>query len=503
MKKLEREKTLMEQDFFAPNFGEFINPWAQMWDGLRLIAPLFPIRWDVRYAQNYIFLTQSQLDILRWYGRTLYEMNPYAQGALNCLADYVVGRGFDYYCQARKYARKVSDDLISLCNRHLEDVLNKNKWWVLERELYIAPRRDGDAFLRYFAQDNGITKLRIVEPEQVRSPGQDNTDSQWAFGIKTDPDDRVEHLAYQVWYSNEQPDEVDADEITMFKNHLGTNVARGLSDFFNLQDILTDSEKLLRAGRVGEAIRQSVAWIEQFSMANQASITALQGSETDELLPRWGVSGTTGSGLAMEQAHKVMPGEVVRTEQDREFVNGPIGNAQNMDITLQASLKAAAVKLRVPSWVLTGDVTANFASALVAESPLTKRCEQDQFVHIKRYTEVCTCILDIAARQGILPEDTLEQIEVCAEGQPIAARDPKQETEICAILRANKLLSKRTWSAREDLDYDEEQSNIQAEPPDEALPAPQAPGEGAGTGESQSTTPGAAYSRLTSRSRIQ
>ena len=493
----------MEQDFFAPAFGEFVNPWAQMFDGLRVIAPLFPIRWDVRYAQNYIFLTQSQLDILRWYGRTLYEMNPYAQGALNCLADYVIGRGFDYYVQARRYARNVSKDLISLCNKHLEDVLNTNNWWQLERELYIGPRRDGDGFLRLFPQDDGITKLRIVEPEQVRSPGKDNTDSQWAFGVKTDADDRVEHLAYRVWYNNDQPVDVDADEIVMFKNHLGSNVARGLSDFFNLQDILSDAEKLLKAGRIGEAVRQSIAYITQSQLANRDAILNLQASETDKLLPRLGATNNVGTGAAQQPAHKVEPGEVVYTGKDLEFQPPPIGNGQNLELALHNTLRAAAVKWRVPSWVLTGEVTANFASALVAESPLTKRCEHDQFVHIKRYTEVCRRILDIAARQGILPEDTLDQVEVCAEGQPIAARDPKQETEICAILRQNKLLSKRTWSAREDLDYDEEQTNIKQEPPDEALPAPQAPGEtGPESGESQSTTPGALYQRSTMRSRI-
>lgn len=492
--RMDRERLLTEDTAYAPPF-DLVNPWAQFYDGFKILFPLFPARFDYRYSQNYIYLTQGQLDLFRSYARYLYETNVWADGALNGLADYVIGRGYDYYAQPRKHAR-ADKGLLRMVNKHLEDVFNRAEWWELEREFYIRPQRDGDAFLRLFPQEDGITKMRAVEPEQVRYPLKDS-DPAWSFGILTDPDDKVEHLAYRIWYDASKPDgeTVDASEMVMFKNRMDRNVKRGISTFFNLQDLLGDADKLLRAGRQGEAVRQSIALVRQFAMSNASTVQALQAANQDYTLPKYSPA-TTGASPT-ESVTQVQPGEIWDIPEGLEMQPGPVGNAQNLDLALQATLKAAAIKLRVPAWMLTGDVQANFAAALVAESPLTKRCEQDQFAHIKRYIGVAHKVLDIACRQGLLPEDTLDQVEVCAEGQPIAARDLKQETEICQVLYQNGLLSKRTWAAREDLDYDEEQANIANEPAPQGAPNTS---QDAPNGEyTDSASPAAQYSRLAPR----
>jgi hypothetical protein len=496
-----QQKLLMEQTAYAPPF-ELVNPWAQFYDGLKLLFPLFPARFDYRYSQNYIYLTQGQLDLFRAYSRYLYETNPYAQGALECLADYVVGTGYEYHAQSRKYA-KASAGLIKSCNKFLEDFLNRNYWWMLEREFYIRPRRDGDAFLRFFPQDDGVTKVRAVEPEQVRYI----TDSspEWSFGILTDPDDRVDIQAYHIWYSSDSADgeTVNANEMLMFKNHLDMNVKRGISDFFNLQDLLSDADKLNRAGRQGEAVRQSIAYVRQFQQANAGAVLALQAASTDLQLPQYNVTNPGGNGQGnIENVTMVQPGEVHDIPKGLEFQNGPTGNAENCQLMLDSTLRAAAVKMRVPAWVFTADVQANFAAALVQESPLVKRCEWDQFSTIKKFVEVCHYALRIGAEQGILPQDVLEQVQVEAEGVPIAARNLQQETEICAVLRQNKLLSKRTWSARENLDYDVERANILDEENDPEMQALEPTNEGTPEGEENgapSGTPGAEYQRDVNR----
>ena len=463
-----RYSVLLEQTAYAPPF-ELVNPWAQFYDGLKLMFPLFPARFDYRYSQNYIYLTSGQLDLFRAYARYLYETNPYAQGGLNCLADYVIAQGFDYNCVTRR-GRTPNKPLEQRCNLFLEDFLNKNEWWKYEREFFIRPKRDGDAFLRFFMQEDGIPQVRAVEPEQVRWPGNDagpdkDHEMDWSFGILTTREDKVTHLAYRLWYSADNPEgeTVPADEMVMFKNHLDRNVKRGISDFFNLQDILDDASKLLRAGRQGEGVRQSIAYIRQWALANQAAVLNLQAANTDYQLPKYNLPNLSQGGSPLENVTTVQPGEVHDVPEGLEMQDPPEGNALNMKIALDSTLRCAAVKWRCPAWVLTGDVEANFAGALVGESPFTKMLEWTQFLKIKEYTLVCERALEYGARAGFLPPNVLDLVCVQAEGQPVAARDLQQETEINETLVQNGIMSRRTWAAREGLDYDEEQRNIEEE----------------------------------------
>lgn len=462
----DRERLLMEQVAATPPY-ELVNPWATMFDGLKLLFPLFPVRFDYRYSNSYIWLTQSQLDLFRAYARWLYEVNPYAQGGLECLADYTIGTGFVPYVQAKRYGPQVPESLKHLCMKHLEDVLNKNCWWRMERESFKRQKRDGDVFIRLFPQDDGIPKLRFIEPEQIRNPSTTLEDYSNSFGVVTDPEDRVDVKGFQVWYAQDDPEGefVPVEECVYWTNHMDMNVKRGLSDFFVLQDILDDAGKLLRAGRQGEAVRQAIAYIRQWAMANQPTIQSLQATNTDYQVPKYEIPTTAFTSQPLEQVTNVMPGEVHDVPQDMEFVNPPIGNGQNFELTLHATLKAAAVKWRVPSWVLTADsADANFAAALVAESPMVKARQWDQKCALKQFQRVWHQILHCAELQGILPEDTCEKVEVCAEPLPIATRNAKEETDRNQVLFDKGILSMRTWAAREDLDFDEEQENKKEEP---------------------------------------
>lgn len=489
---VQRKEKLLLESYAGVNPGDFIQPWSTFYDGLKLLFPLFPLWHYTKGTLGYISLTQGQLDLFRAYGRWQYEANPYAQAGLECLADYVIARGFAYNVSSRRHVN-ASKGLLKTCNKFLEDALNKNRWWRRERELFIARKRDGDAFIRLFPQEDGITQIRNIPSEFIRS---NDPDGNRSFGVETPDEDMETHLAYSIWSQREQRggEWVPADEMFMFQNHTSMDVKRGLGDFFNIQQQLDDAANLLKAGAQGEAVRQCIAYVVQWAQANSATVSnfgsTFADGQTNVNLP--GNVTTTSNVTRTENVQRVLPGEVIDISKGMEFQNGPVGNADNAQKMLDSSLRAAAVKWRLPAWALTGDVSVNFAAALVAESPLVKRAEWDQFRHVKEYCAVCERLLEIGAMQGILPQDVLEKVEVTAEGAPVAARNLLQETQINAILRQHKLLSKRTWSARENLDHDAEQDEIREEPEDTPLPDGQAV-------RANSGTPGAEYQRSVDR----
>lgn len=450
-----KERALFET---ALNYGapyDLINPWASFYDGLKLLFPLLPARFDGANGGSYIYLSQTQLDLLRSYSRWLYETNSYAQSALETLADYTLGAsGFQYIVSARRHV-VVNKKLLTKYNKFLEDFLNANEFWHYERSLFIARKRDGDVFGRLFPQGDGVTQFRQIEPEHVRS----TTLSDWSYGIKVDPEDPSKRLAYNVWYSPTDVEEVPADEMIMFKNHTGPSVRRGLSDFFAVHESLYDSANLQRASRQGEAVRAAIAYIRQYAYAPPEAVNSLQAQDTDFQLPRF--TGNSTNAAITEPAHKVMPGEVIDIPDGLEFKGGPsvAGSADNVERILNASLNSAAVKWRFPAYFLNGNSNFNFAAALVAEAPFTKATERLQFVQKKDYCKVCEMVLRIGIEQDLLPPDLLDDCEVTCEGTPIAARNLKDETTINEILYQNGLLSRRTWAAREGLDYDVEQDN--------------------------------------------
>jgi hypothetical protein len=493
-----RIKELTEDVSYAPPY-ELVNPWAPFYNGLRLLFPIFPARFDYRNGTNYIFLTESQLDLLRVYGRYLYETNPYAQGALETLADYTIHTGFEYHATA-KPGRKASKSLLTMVDRYLEDFLTINQWWMLEREIFIRKKRDGDAFCRFFPQEAGPPQVRMIEPEQIRSPsaapvlGDDY--QQWSFGLLSDMDDHIHTLKYHLWYDAHQGngEMVPADEMVMFKNHLDMNVKRGINDFFNLQDILEDASKLMQAGRQGEAVRQAISYVREWALADGPALTAFQNANTDYTQ----IVATNNGTPRQQPVQQIVPGAVIDTN-GAKFINGPgmSGSSLNADTTISYTLRAAAVKWRLPASVMTGDVNANFAGLLVGESPHVKAREVDQFWHKKKYQEVMHRALEIGVKMGDLPQDTCERVEVGVECPSITVRDKKADVEIFGQLYDRKLISSRTFCAKFDVELDKEMELIQEEK--EMYPELHVePVDPAGV-KDESQTPGAAYQRAAPR----
>jgi len=464
-----KQRELLENLAIAPPW-DIVNPWQTMFNGLRLLFPITTWRFD-RTGNSVLFLTEAQLSWIRMVARWLYETNPYAQGVILTLADYTLGTGFDPYCCSKKYGN-ASKSLLQLCDKYLHDVLTKNKWKRRERDLFIRTERDGDCFVRFFPQDDGITKLRVVEPDQVRNPYSHGPED--SFGIHTDPTDFEDVKSYEIWYDMEasHKEMIPEHEMVHWINHFETSVftKRGISSFWVMGSVFDDAIKLLRAGSVGESVRQSIAYIRTWALANATTIQNLQSQNTDYQLPKWDVPSSLITQKPFENVTQVEPGEVHDVPKEMEVHPPPIGNGENFQLALHVTLRAAAVKWRIPEWAVHGTTDGNFANSLVRESPMVKAREYDQFLFLERFKDVWNKILEIGADQGILPQDVCEHVEVTAEPVPIATRNFLEETQLNEILRNNGILSARTWTQRAKLDWDEERENIEKEKAEGILP---------------------------------
>ncbi len=154
-----------------------------------------------------------------------------------------------------------------------------------------------------------------------------------------------------------------------------------------------------------------------------------------------------------------------------KYIPGPIAGSGKADVlvkVLQAALRGIGIRWQMPEGMISGDASnANLASALVAEGPFVRAMQFRQWHYRNAYQSMCERVLAAAAVKGMLGgalENDLEDIEVSVKMPPVLARKPKEETERNAVLDTAGVLSRKSWSAREDLDFEEEQENIEEQP---------------------------------------
>lgn len=439
---------------FSP-YPDLINPLSQFYDGTNPIYPLYPSRFDRRIGTNGIWVSESQLDLIRLYSRYLYDTSPIAKGIVRGKRNYIFGTGFSYTVEAKK-GERVAKPLIEQAQRLLDEFLECNEWDLRESETYTRCQRDGENFFRLFPSDDDdcCADLRNVEPEQVRSP---NDLPEWLLGTKSRQDDREKIEAYSITYSGtlEDAEEVDTAEVQHTKVNTDLAVVRGLTCFFTTQELISGAQKLLRATVEGESVRQAIAYIVEHQLASQSTVTGNLAAITDFNQPV--PSMVTGKTIPVE---KVTPGSVHEMPEARQVKPPPISDTTNATNSLAAAYQALAVCYQVPQWMVSGDTgNTNFAASLTAESPLVKDTLVEQKFYSNQFIKLFKKALQIAENQGRLPEGTVKKLQIFAECPSPAVRDAAKETDQNKVLSDSGILSDKTWSEREELDFEQERAN--------------------------------------------
>jgi len=446
---------------YSPPY-ELINPFALFYDGQNLLFPLYPSRLDYRSSSTYIWLSEGQMDLLRAYARWLYETNPFCKGVFRGLRNFIVKAGFGYEIQPKR-GKTVNPELLKSAQKVLEDFCVANRWHVRESEYFVRSRRDGEFFLRFFPQSDGITQVRTIEPETVRSPTEV---PEWTFGIRTPVEDRETVEEYYVTYTGgpEGGEYVDPVEIYHCKINTDLGVKRGLSDLFSTQEQLDDVKKLLKSEVMGETIRSSIAYIRQYAQANQSTIQSLQANNTTFYIPEPAANGVSAT---LQPVQKIEPGSVQDIPVGLEYQPPPAFNTESGLKVLQFALQALAQYWSLPSWMLTGESSsASYASSINEESPFSRMCETEQSFYAHEYKAIMRKVLRIAVQQEILPPETMGLVDIQVVTPSVLTRQKKEQTERHIMLADKGIMSERTFAQLEDLDYEHEKSNIEHDQPD-------------------------------------
>ena len=138
----------------------------------------------------------------------------------------------------------------------------------------------------------------------------------------------------------------------------------------------------------------------------------------------------------------------------------------------------------MPEWMLTGRLDAKFANAFASESPFVRMIQGQQHDHALQFSRIVEgavsnmIAVDEAARERIRtaaaagaagrttvnaedrPTEVWDLVELQIEPPSIEVRDKLRDAQAHKILQQSRVMSRRTWAARADLDWEQELANI-------------------------------------------
>ncbi|NLE36927.1 MAG: phage portal protein, partial [Pirellulaceae bacterium] len=327
------------------------------------------------------------------------------------------------------------------------------RWRARQQEIVRRRDRDGEAFLRLFAADDGIARVRFVEPAQVRTPPAEAHDPAARFGIRTAPGDVETPLAYCVdghW--------VAAGEIQHRKANVDANMKRGLPLFYPVRKNLSRAEKLLRNMSVVAEIQSAIALIRKHQSGTRSSVQRFVDAQADANVAHAGSTRTT-------HFRRYAPGTILDAHAGMEYEFPTVGIDVSRHVAvLGAELRAIASRLVMPEFMLTSDASnANYASTMVAEGPAVRMFQRLQNEMIEDDLELFDRVIGHAIRAGRLPAEAARRVSIQGMAPSLAVRDRLKETQADAILLRCGAMSRETMALRHGLDPEKERELLGCE----------------------------------------
>lgn len=383
--------------------------------------------------------------------RVLSEVSEFAINIIENRISYVVGQGMKATVVA-KQGRNVDKSSIQEVQNFLDEWVFENKWHNRQQEIVRRRDRDGETFLRFFRCEDGMLRVRFVEPWQVANPAGVAVDSSTMFGIQTKADDVESVLGY--WVDNQF---VDASEIQHRKANVDSNVRRGVMTLWPVRN------RLVRADKILNNISAKIELIAAFALIRKHRNSTTAGIERFRDNAATGLRVSPSTGLpAPYQKYKAGTILDATGNIDYEVPGSPSGVIADSVAGLDAVLRSIAARLTMPEFMVTSNAAnANYSSTLVAEGPAVKSFERLQADQIADDQEVIWMALKYAAECGKFSPELLESIEVQMQPPQITVRNKKEEADVAEIEKRNGVLSPQTWAQRAGLDYEQEQKNIQ------------------------------------------
>lgn len=394
-------------------------------------------------------MSERSLAELRAQCRALAATNEFAINGHENRISYIVGPGHSYRAAVCK-GMEASQEIALQVRRLLEQFQQENRWQLRQQEIVRRVDRDGEAFLRFFVDSAGMTRVRFVEPDQVVTPANLASDPSASFGIQTETEDVENVLGYYV-----DGEFVDAANIQHRRSNVDFNVKRGLPLYAPVRKNLRRAERLLRNMSVVAEIQSAIALIRKHRGASRSGIEQFVANNAD-------ASSTTGANGRTRHYSQYGPGTILDAPAGMDYDFPAQGlDASNFVAVLQAELRAIAARLVMPEFMFTSDASnANFASTLVAEGPAMKMFERLQMSMVEYDPAIMRRVIDNAVAAGKLPGNVHEFVHLQAVPPSLHVRDQLQQAQVDQIAFNHGILSPQTWSQHLGLDYDQEQKNL-------------------------------------------
>jgi hypothetical protein len=394
-------------------------------------------------------MTEQTLAELRTQCRTFAATNEFAINGHENRISYIVGPGHSYRAAVCK-GMDASVDLVLRVQKLLDEFIHENRWQQRQQEIVRRLDRDGEAFLRFFVDLDGTTRIRFIEPDQVLTPAGLAGNPSASFGIQTGRDDVESILGYYV-----DGEFVDVDEVQHRRANVDFNVKRGLPLYVPVRKNLRRAERLLRNMSIVSEIQSAIALIRKHRGASRSGIEQFVANNSDGVVS----NGATGS---TRQFSQYGPGTILDAPAGMEYDFPTQGiDASRFVAVLQAELRAIAARLVMPEFMFTSDASnANYASTLVAEGPAVKMFERLQAGMIEHDRAVMWLVVENAIAAGKLPPEVRSIIQLQITPPSLHVRDQLQQAQVDRIAFSHGVLSPQTWSQHLGLDYAQEQKNL-------------------------------------------
>ena len=479
-------------DSLVEDFGDVVDRREYLTDdpsfGFPLLNP-FSVLSD-RQEGKFWPVYQSEQDLARIRGRAhnLVTLTPTHTGVLDALANYVLGPGFTFNAHVAGtgaatagvagtgVAAAQAAELAALAQSTIDRFLDDNHFHgALDREAHSRSREDGEAFLVLAPHANGAVHARFLECEQITQPADpraledwlgcgEEFPSCWKFGVHSPLRETDRALGYHVIYDGTglDWDYIPAARMEHFKRNVPANAKRGVSDFFPVLGDLEREAKLRRNTAEGAALQAAIAWILESPPGTLKA--AAQSIGTDDFFTAYDKAVQNG-GVKHQDVDRYPPGTILKPSAGLTYKSGPMGSERNPNFVLvgQYVLRGIAVRWNIPEYLISADASnANYASALVAESPFVKARESDQQFYKRHFRSLLWKVVRLAweagrfARLGTSWDTLRTQVEIKIDAPAVATRDTLKLAQTQEVQIGLGILSPRTAAAQAGLDYDAE-----------------------------------------------
>lgn len=403
-----------------------------------------------------VYITEPELKFMRDRSRLFAASNETYISALLSRRNYITGTGFTYRALPVEDEGEQGSGQDSLCEktqRFIDIWREAND--VAEREAESVERVDvdGDGPVRLFYQWSGdmagMTFLRFMEPELLRSPTNNASDNT-SFGIQNAPGDVENIVGYWVvedpndYYT---PTFVPEAEVVMFKGNSRTSAKRGVPLSYAIEDNLRRCTDLLQSMTSMAKTRAKIAMIRKMKASGK---TAAQ-NFTDNLTE---VTVTNPLTQTVQSMERLAPASILTTDGQKEY-EFPFANvdAGGFVACLDAEYRAIAQRLKMPEWMLSANSgNANYSNTFVAESDSVKNFEFLQSYYKRKWgegrygqkTSVLWRCIDHAIAVGVLPAEVRTKVRIVVEAPLLAVRDKDREAATYKLYRDMNVYSRQT-----------------------------------------------------------